>query len=66
LEEIGEFSDVTELSSKDSLLSMMLLQEKRPISTSKNFFLALDEKEKERANKLYFEKKYRLDLNNNL
>lgn len=65
-EKLGGFSNVAELSSKDSLLSTMLLRGEKTDFNFEKFFLALDEKEKERANKLYFEKKYRLDLNNNL
>lgn len=52
---------------KDSLLNSMLKKGKEVNFSFDNFAKVLeDEKEKNRAENLYFEKKYRLDLNNNL
>lgn len=65
-EKLDGLPPMAELSSKDGLLNAILRRGKEDDFNFENFFLALDEKEKERANRLYFEKKYRLDLNNNL
>lgn len=65
-EKLDGLPAMVELSSKDGLLNAVLQRGKEDGFNFEIFFLALDEKEKERANKLYFEKKYRLDLNNNL
>ncbi len=65
-EKLDGLPAVAELSSKDGLLSAILQKGKEDDFNFEKFFLALDETEKERANRLYFEKKYRLDLNNNL
>jgi hypothetical protein len=65
-EKLDGLPAMAELSSKDGLLNAMLQRGKEDGFNFEKFFLALDEKEKERANRLYFEKKYRLDLNNNL
>ena len=52
---------------KDSLLNLMLEKGREASFDFDNFAGSLeDEKEKNRAENLYFEKKYRLDLNNNL
>jgi DNA primase len=65
-EKLDGLPPMAELSLKDGLLNAILQRGREYDFNFENFFLALDEKEKERANRLYFEKKYRLDLNNNL
>ena len=51
---------------KDSLLNMMLAQAEELLFSFDKLMAALtDEKEKERARQIFFQKKYRIDLNNN-
>jgi DNA primase len=55
-----------ELSHEDSLLNAIVSGGMENNFNLEKISLALPEKERERANKIYFEKKFRLDLNNNL